>query len=248
MPWVWPRGKDGPATRATPATGAAMGAVQPSRWVFTCSSLMIMKLIRLVFLAGTTKAKKIGGSPFMRVWLPRDSACAVVAYVYKIWTPTEFEKALRTAGVDLTSGPHFGDAPCAGPLQAKSKSGLTWCPAGAWVEMPIGIIGVPPGRRYPCEEGQYLEVGTPCAKACFKPEALLPMMQALAAAADRAPAVNSLLAQVKAAVEDQQQKYLRTKGLKRVHDGAPDRGKAKKNNTVFSPRPSTPSACAARAT
>ena len=88
----------------------------PPRW--------LLNLLWIVFLQGNT----YGGhrEPFLRVWQPKDLDRLCKAYIYKVWTKSEFEKMLRNVGLELSdAGLSAGDAPLDGPLQQRSQSGLT---------------------------------------------------------------------------------------------------------------------------
>jgi hypothetical protein len=109
-----------PAADPPPPPGEAQAAAAlppaPPRW--------LLNLLHIVFLQGNT----FGGhrAPFLRVWQPNNQEADCKAYVYKVWTRSEFEKMLRNIGLELSQpGLSAGDAPLDGPLLQRSQSGLT---------------------------------------------------------------------------------------------------------------------------
>ena len=76
----------------------------------------LLCLIDLVFFKASLYK---GKAPVLRVFF-RPRTGQAEAWIYRLWTPDALRRALVAAKLPITSGPQYGEAPCAGPCLAGS--------------------------------------------------------------------------------------------------------------------------------
>jgi len=164
--------------------GGSVSAGAPD--LHTAPAALPRWLLRLAALVFSKASLYKGKPPFLRVFfLPRTGQA--VAWIYRLWTPNALRRALVAAKLPITSGPQYGESPCAGLCQAGSGLAVgNHAVRGVRVEddmlakilMPIeqklaaatyGQAGLLPRLVFDYgNAGVYWEVGPPSTKTFFQ--------------------------------------------------------------------------------